>query len=81
MPSDASETYKKAERRLRDLLLGDAMSEPGAVKGDERRAKVSAELRRMREAFDEVTRHEADLAEELLKAAQRKRTRKSRSTP
>ena len=36
------------------------MTEPGAVKGDERRENVAAELRRMRQAFDELTQHETD---------------------
>ena len=47
------------------------MNSPGVVKGEEQRAKVSAHLRMMREAVDELTQHEADLAEELLKATQR----------
>ena len=72
---DPSETYKKAERRLRDILFGNGVTEPGAVKGDERRGRVAAELRRMRQAFDELTQHETDLAEELLKATKRKTTR------
>jgi hypothetical protein len=78
---DLSETYKKAERRLRGLLLGDGLSEPGVVKGDERRGRVVAELRRMREALDELTQHQADLAEELLQAAQQKTTRRAKSEP
>ncbi len=60
------------EQRLRDVLLGDGMNSPGVVKGEEQRAKVSAHLRRMREAVDELAQLEADLAEELLKAAQQK---------
>ena len=42
----------------------------GVVKGEEKRTQLAADLRRMREAFDELTRHEADLAEELLERAQ-----------
>ena len=78
---DPSETYKRAERRLRGLLLGDGVTEPGVVKGDERREHVAAELRRMRQAFDELTQHETDLAEELLEATKRKTTRRAKSKP
>ena len=55
------------------------MISPGVVKGEEQRAKVSAHLRMMREAVDELTQHEVDLAEELLKATQRTTTRRRRS--
>ena len=55
------------------------MNSPGVVKGEEQRAKVSAHLRMMREAVDELTQHEVDLAEELLKATQRTTTRRPRS--
>ena len=55
------------------------MNSPGVVKGEEQRAKVSAHLRMMREAVDELTQHEVDLAEELLKATQRTTTRRRRS--
>ncbi len=78
---DPREKYKRAERRLRDVLLGDGMFEPGAVKGEERRVHVAADLRRMREAFDEVTQHEEGLAEELLEAARRKTKRKTKPPP
>lgn len=76
---DPREKYRKVEQRLRDVLLGDGMNSPGVVKGEEQRAKVSAHLRMMREAVDELTQHEVDLAEELLKATQRTTTRRRRS--
>ena len=57
------------------------MYEPGVVKGEERRDHVAADLRHMREAFDEVTQHEADLAEELLEAARRKTKQKTKPPP
>lgn len=76
---DPREKYRKVEQRLRDVLLGDGMNSPGVVKGEEQRAKVSAHLRMMREAVDELTQHEVDLAEELLKATQRTTTRRPRS--
>ena len=76
---DPRENYRRVEQRLRDVLLGDGMNSPGVVKGEEQRAKVSAHLRMMREAVDELTQHEVDLAEELLKATQRTTTRRPRS--
>ena len=76
---DPREKYRKAERRLRDVLLGDGMISPGVVKGEEQRAKVSAHLRALREAVDALARHEADLAAELLNAAQRKTKPRRRS--
>ena len=38
---------------------------------------ISARLRVMREAVDELAKHEADLAEELLQATQRKTKRQA----
>ena len=78
---DPRDKYRRAEQRLREVLLGDATYSLGAVKGHDQRGKVSAELRRMHEAFDELTRREADLAEELLEGAKREAERKrSRSS-
>jgi hypothetical protein len=77
---DPREKYKRAERRLRDVLLGDGMYAPGVVKGEEQRENIAADLHRMREAFDEVTRHEADLAEELLERAQEKKSQAKATT-
>ena len=50
--SEAGETYRKADKRLRLLLLGDGFDSAGRVKGEEYRQQVIAELRRMRKAFD-----------------------------
>ena len=74
---DSREKYKRAEQQLRDLLFGDAMYSRGAVKGEEQRAKVSAQLRVMREAAAELAQHESDLADELLKATQRRTKRQA----
>ena len=49
--SDARETYRKADLRLRLLLLGDGTDTAGWVRGEEHRQHVVAELRRMRDAF------------------------------
>jgi hypothetical protein len=64
--------YRAAELRLRALLLGDGMHEAGHVRGEEARARVSAQLRRLRAAFDDVVARSAagdarilDLEEEL----------------
>lgn len=48
---DLVEAYRRAELRLRLMLLGDGMTEPGMVKGEESRARVTAALRGMRDVF------------------------------
>src|SRR5262245_48027564 len=48
---EIAETFRRAELRLRLVLLGDGVSEPGAVKGEEARLRVTSTLRQMREAF------------------------------
>lgn len=48
----AHQDYRKAERRLRDALLGDGMYSAGLAKGDEARTLVTRELRKMREAVE-----------------------------
>jgi excisionase family DNA binding protein len=74
---EITESYRHAEQRLRRMLLGDGMTEPGVVKGEESRVRVTTVLRRMREAFavalDEGTgraeaaeSRAAELQEELL---------------
>ena len=62
---DSVETYRKADLRLRLLLLGDGFDMPGLVKGEESRLRVTAELRHMRGAFDAavVEREEGGRAE------------------
>jgi len=75
------ETYRKADLRLRQLLLGDGVATTGLVRGEEFRLRVTAELRRMREAFnavilegaggraETVESRVADLEEELRRIA------------
>ena len=48
---EIAEAFRRADLRLRLMLLGDGMSEPGAVKGEEARQRVTSALRQMREAF------------------------------
>lgn len=49
--SDLAESFRRTEQRLRRLLLGDGMIEPGVVKGEEARAQVTAGLRQLRDTF------------------------------
>jgi len=48
---EPGEAYRRADQRLRLLLFGDGTETPGRVRGEESRQQVSAELRRMRNAF------------------------------
>ena len=50
--NDTVESYRKAELRLRQLLLGDGVDTPGLVKGEDLRFRVNRDLRRMRDAFN-----------------------------
>lgn len=79
---DLVEAYRRADQRLRLMLLGDGLSEPGIVKGEEARARATAALRQMRELFNQalaVDTERADAAEsrstqleaELLHLAER----------
>jgi len=75
------ETYRKADLRLRQLLLGDGLDTTGLVRGEEFRLRVTAELRHLREAFnaavldskggraETVEARVADLEEELQRIA------------
>jgi regulator of sirC expression with transglutaminase-like and TPR domain len=49
---DPAKEYRQAERRLREMLLGDGTFTAGLVKGEERRIETTRVLRRMRDAFD-----------------------------
>jgi excisionase family DNA binding protein len=60
LQSDLPERYRRADLRLRQLLLGDGSETPGVVKGDEARQRVTAELRHMRDAFAESIEREED---------------------
>ena len=72
---DPVKTYLQAERRLREILLGDGTTTVGLVKGEERRIQTTRLLRRMRAALEELqTELEAaaqagDLEEELRRVA------------
>ena len=86
---DLAEEYRKAERRLRGLLLGSSEYAPGIVKGEERRAMVTRELRSLRALFDaalaatesgteKAEARVADLEEELKEIASSRARRAAR---
>ena len=77
---EVAEGYRRAEQRLRLLLLGDGLSEVGVVKGEEARLRVTTALRHMREAFAAAVEHDTgrveaararanELQDELLRLA------------
>jgi hypothetical protein len=72
---DPVKTYLQAERRLREILLGDGATTVGAVKGEERRIQTTRLLRRMRDALEalqgelEAAAQAGDLDEELRRVA------------
>jgi excisionase family DNA binding protein len=79
-PTSPYESYRRADLRLRMLLFGDESESPGVLRGgEEARLRVRAELRRMRQAVDDLESAQAeatttipaavDLAEELRRAA------------
>jgi hypothetical protein len=83
---DSVNAYRQAERRLRELLLGDGVTNVGLVKGEERRLEITRIMRRMRSAFDVVVEQDAgraaeaearlaDLEEALREALARSRQR------
>jgi excisionase family DNA binding protein len=87
---DAAEAHRVAEQRLRLLLLGDGFSQPGIVKGEEARLRVTTALRHMREAFAAAAEHDTgraeaararanELQEELLRLASQAATAKRES--
>jgi hypothetical protein len=61
------ESYRRAERLLREELFGDGVYKVGHVRGNEARDRVARELRRMREAFTaalHASRTRAEAAED-----------------
>jgi excisionase family DNA binding protein len=76
---DAAAVFRRAEHRLRAVLLGDGMDLMGLVRGEERREEVTRELRRMHQAFEaalqagepevEAEPRIAELEEELRRIA------------
>jgi len=87
---DPADVFRRAENRLRGLLFGNGVYEAGVIRGEERRAQVARELRRMQQAFyaavaaGEESRASgeariADLEEELEKIASASPKRRARS--
>jgi excisionase family DNA binding protein len=79
-PNSPSESYRRAERRLRQLLFGDEGDVPSVLRGGEdARLRVLADLRHMRHAVEDLESALAaatagepasdDLVEELRHAA------------
>jgi hypothetical protein len=62
---ESIDAYRAAEQRLRLLLMGDGLYETGTVRGESARARVNAELRHLRAAFDEVVA-ESEAGEERI---------------
>ena len=63
------ETYRRAELRLRLLLLGDGSDVPPLVKGETPRQRVSSEIKHLRAAFDALLQTELESHTELAAAA------------
>lgn len=59
---DLVKAYRRADQRLRLMLLGDGTTEPGLVKGEEARARATAALRQMRELFMQAVSEAGELA-------------------
>lgn len=77
---DLVEAYRRVDQRLRLMLLGDGVTEPGMIKGEESRTRVTAALRHMRDLFTRVAGEESErttaaearlarLEEDLLRVA------------
>ena len=66
---EIAEAYRVSEQRLRLLLLGDGLSEPGLVKGEEARLRITTALRHMREALAAALEEDAHRAEAAQKVA------------
>jgi excisionase family DNA binding protein len=74
-PTEPRESYRRAELRLRLLLLGDE-SRPGVIRSEEARLRAQAELRHMRhavgdlaEALEEPQPAQSHAADDLLTPA------------
>jgi hypothetical protein len=89
---DPKKAYLEAERRLREILLGDGSTTVGLVKGEERRLQTTRLLRRMRTALEELAlvheegraasaeEHAADLELELRRLASPKSAERPEET-
>jgi excisionase family DNA binding protein len=69
--SDLAEVYRRADLRLRLLLLGDGSESPGLLRGDEFRDRATLELRHMRDAFREACDRSAEVVAAEESAAAR----------
>ncbi len=72
-PSEVVETFRKAELRLRALLLGDGTETIGLAHRDDQRTRVITNLKQMRAAFDSLAaehEHAAHAEEAEARVAQ-----------
>jgi excisionase family DNA binding protein len=65
----ADEAFRKAELRLRLLLLGDGALNPPLLRGELPRQRVTNEIKRLRAAFDELLEVERTSRGEVADAA------------
>lgn len=65
VPPAPEESFREADHRLRDLLLGDGTYSVGLVKGEEQRRRVATELRHMKHAFEELVRERSERRTDL----------------
>jgi excisionase family DNA binding protein len=67
--ADVAETYRKADLRLRLLLLGDGADIPPLVRGEASRQRVTSEIRHLRDAFEELLESESEARTGIAEAA------------
>ena len=67
--ADVAEAYRKADLRLRLLLLGDGADIPPLVRGEASRQRVTNEIRHLREAFEALLESESEARTEIAETA------------
>jgi excisionase family DNA binding protein len=67
--TEIADAYRKAELRLRLLLLGDGADTPPLVKGEVPRQRVTTEIKHLRNAFDALLEQEHLSRAEVAEAA------------
>ena len=67
--ADVAEAYRRADLRLRLLLLGDGADIPPLVRGEESRQRVTNEIRHLRDAFEAILESESEARADVAEAA------------
>jgi excisionase family DNA binding protein len=67
--ADVLEAYRRADLRLRLLLLGDGADIPPLVRGEESRQRVTNEIRHLRDAFEALLESESEARTGIAEAA------------